>query len=132
VARFRGVLADVADGRAPIASNPDPSADRKNRGRDRFLAMESNANRINDEQLVEDGSERVKADLAALDPKDLVQVNLDATAAVTTTLGVVPEVKNLREKIAKELPSFDLAEEKLAFEVLNRLRPELLALAADR
>lgn len=71
--------------------------------------MESIADKINNEKLVEDGFERVKAELDALDPDDLVQVNLDVTSAVTTTLGVVPEVKNLRETIARELPSFDLA-----------------------
>jgi hypothetical protein len=71
--------------------------------------MESIANTINDEKLVEDAYERVKAELAALDPKDLIQVNLEVTAAIVTTLGVIPEVKALREQIAKDLPNFDLA-----------------------
>lgn len=71
--------------------------------------MESITNSLDDEKLVEDGYERVKAELAALDPKDLVQVNLEVTAAIMTTLGVIPEVKALRPQIAKDLPNFDLA-----------------------
>ena len=65
--------------------------------------------KLNDESLVSDAYERVKPDLAALDPQQLVQVNLDVTAAVTTILGVLPEVKALREEITKHLPTFDLA-----------------------
>jgi hypothetical protein len=65
-------------------------------------------NKLNDETIVSDADERVKADLAAMDQDDLIQVNLDVTAAVTTVLGVLPEVRALREQIAKELPTFDL------------------------
>jgi hypothetical protein len=51
----------------------------------------------------------VKADLAALKVDELVQVNLDVPTAVTTILGVLPEVKALRDHIGQELPAFDLA-----------------------
>lgn len=65
--------------------------------------------KLNSETIVSDAYKRVEADLAALDPQDLVQVNLDVTAAITTVLGVLPEVKGLREQIAQHLPTFDLA-----------------------
>lgn len=65
--------------------------------------------KLNDETVVSDADERVKADLAALEPEDLVQVNLDVTAAVTTVLGVLPEVRAVREDIARHLPTFDLS-----------------------
>src|SRR4051794_14435888 len=65
--------------------------------------------KLSDETIVSDADARVTADLAALDPEDLVQVNLEITPAVTTVLGVLPELKALREQIAKELPTFDLA-----------------------
>ena len=38
-----------------------------------------------------------------------MQVNLDIPTAVTTILGVLPEVKALRDRMSKELPAFDLA-----------------------
>jgi hypothetical protein len=71
--------------------------------------MESIANRFNDEKLVEEGYLRVKAELDALDAKNLEHVNLDVTAAVTTMLGVIPRVQALRAQIATDLPKFDLA-----------------------
>jgi hypothetical protein len=64
---------------------------------------------VSDEQLVEDAYNRIKGDLALLQPEDLVQVNLDIPSAVTTVLGVLPEVRALRDRMAKELPTFDLA-----------------------
>jgi len=65
--------------------------------------------KLNSETIVGDAYKRVEADLAALDSEELVQVNLDVTAAVTTVLGVLPEVRALREQIAQHLPTFDLA-----------------------
>jgi hypothetical protein len=70
--------------------------------------MDSEANVANDEALVEEAYERVKAELAALAPDALMRVNLDVQAAVTTILGALPELKKLRERIARELPAFDL------------------------
>jgi hypothetical protein len=64
--------------------------------------------KLNSETIVSDAYKRVEADLAALEQQELVQVNLDVTAAVTTVLGVLPEVKALREQIAQHLPTFDL------------------------
>lgn len=65
--------------------------------------------KLNDETIVSDADERVKGELAALSPQELVQVNLDVTAAVTTVLGVLPEVRALRAEIVQHLPTFDLA-----------------------
>lgn len=65
--------------------------------------------KLNDETIVTEAYERVKAELAALDPEELVQVNLEIAVAVPTVLGVLPEVKRLREQIAQHLPTFDLA-----------------------
>jgi hypothetical protein len=63
---------------------------------------------LNEETLAADAYERVKAELAALAPEELAQVNLDVTSAVTTILGVLPEIRALRQRIAKELSTFDL------------------------
>jgi hypothetical protein len=71
--------------------------------------MENTKGKLGDEKLVGEAYERVKADLAALKPEDLLQVNLDIPTAVTAILGVLPEVTVLRERMTKELPSFDLA-----------------------
>jgi hypothetical protein len=70
--------------------------------------MPMSALNVSDEVLAEDAFARVKPELAKLARKDLVQVNLDVSAAVQTVLGVLPEVKALRHEIVKELPSFDL------------------------
>lgn len=64
---------------------------------------------VSGEALFDESYARVKADLDSLKPEELLQVNLDVTAAVTSTLGLLPEVKALREQIVKELPSFDIA-----------------------
>src|SRR5262249_28985806 len=47
-------------------------------------------------------------ELLALRTEDLLPVSLDISAAVATVLGVVPEVKALREQVVKELPAFDM------------------------
>jgi len=69
--------------------------------------MDTNGN-LNDEALVSAAYERVKADLAAIKPEEFIQINLDIPTAVSTIIGVLPEVKALRPRIEKELPSFDL------------------------
>ena len=61
-----------------------------------------------DEKLVDEAFQRVKADLAALAPDELVQVNLDVQAATGVILGVLPGVRALRDRLAAELPAFDL------------------------
>lgn len=65
--------------------------------------------KLNNEAIVSEAEERVKADLAALDEKDLIQVNLELKLAVSTTLGLLGEVRALRPQIVKELPTFDIA-----------------------
>jgi hypothetical protein len=65
----------------------------------------------------------VKADLAALKVDQLLQVNLDIPTAVTTILGVLPEVRALRERMSKELPAFDL-------KTFDKLEDYALALSA--
>ena len=61
------------------------------------------------EMRASDAYARVTADHAALKAEELIAVNIDIPAAVTTVLGVLPEVKALRDRMAKELPSFDVA-----------------------
>jgi len=64
---------------------------------------------VSDELLAEDAYARVKPELAELAQDELVKVNLDASAALQTILGVLPRVKALREQIVRELPAFDIA-----------------------
>jgi hypothetical protein len=61
------------------------------------------------EALLDEAYARVKPDLDALKLEDLLQVNLDVTAAVTSILGLLPEVRALRDQIVKHLPTFDIA-----------------------
>ena len=60
------------------------------------------------EALIDEAYARVKPELDALNAEDLQQVNLDVTAAVTTILGLLPEVKALREQIVNQLPTFNI------------------------
>ncbi len=71
--------------------------------------MENNNNGLGNEARLSAGFERVKGDLAALAPEQLQQVSLDITAAFATVMGVLPEVQALRERIVKELPTFNIA-----------------------
>jgi len=64
---------------------------------------------LSDEALLDEAYARVKPDLDALQEAELLQVNLDVTAGVTSVLGLLPEVKALREQIVKQLPAFDIA-----------------------
>jgi hypothetical protein len=61
------------------------------------------------EQQFEDAYIRVKAALDALQPDELVQINLDVPTAVATILGVLPKLHALEPEIEKHLPTFDLA-----------------------
>jgi len=64
---------------------------------------------LGNEALLDEAYARVKPELDALKPEDLLLVNLDVTAAVTTILGLLPEVKALREQVVHHLPTFDIA-----------------------
>jgi len=72
--------------------------------------MNTVENVASDEALIADAYARVKADLAALKPDELVRINLDVPLAEATILGVLPELKALRDRMAKELPTFDVVE----------------------
>jgi len=71
--------------------------------------MEVIASLANDEKLAADAYARIAQATAALQPEQLIQVNLDLQEATSTILGVMPEVLALRERIAKELPAFDIS-----------------------
>ncbi len=45
----------------------------------------------------------------ALDLEALIAVNIDLPSAVTTALGVLPAILALRDRVAKELPTFDVS-----------------------
>lgn len=51
---------------------------------------------------------RLKDELSALATEELQSVKLDIPSAVTTTFGVLPQVRALRAQMEKELPAFDL------------------------
>jgi hypothetical protein len=73
------------------------------------------------DQVLETAYSSVVAELEALAPEEIVQVNLDIMAALNTAAGVIPELKALRPRIVEALPLFDVA----AFDKLH-----LYALAA--
>ncbi len=52
--------------------------------------------------------ERALPAVKALDPAELVTINIDVPSAVTTASGALTEILALRDRIVKELPSFDL------------------------
>jgi hypothetical protein len=86
------------------------SSDGISRQQTKDTVMDSIITIANDETLIADAYARVKGDLAALSPDQLVQVNVDIQAAAGTILGVLPEVRALRDRMAKELPAFDLVQ----------------------
>ncbi len=61
------------------------------------------------DQVLESAYNSVVAELEALAPEELVQVNLDIISAANTAAGVIPELKTLRPRIVQELPQFDVA-----------------------
>ncbi|HYQ18841.1 MAG TPA: hypothetical protein VEQ58_23860 [Polyangiaceae bacterium] len=71
--------------------------------------MESQVKGLGDEALMDAAFERVKPELLALKADELSQVTLDIPPAVATVLGVLPEVRALRDQVA-ELPRFDMAQ----------------------
>jgi hypothetical protein len=64
---------------------------------------------MNSEELQRQAFERVKEELASLPSDDLVQVNVDVPSAVSRILRVLPRLRDLRSRIAADLPAFDLA-----------------------
>lgn len=70
--------------------------------------MESNTQGVGSEMLADTVFERVKPEMVALKATELLPIKLDLSQAVATVLGVLPEVRGLREQIVKELPSFDI------------------------
>jgi len=71
--------------------------------------MENVIKHLGDEVLMNAALERVKAEMAALKPDELQPISLDISAAVATVLGVLPEVRALRERMVTELPAFNVA-----------------------
>jgi hypothetical protein len=63
---------------------------------------------IEAELPVDDVFESVKPEMDALRTDELLPIKLDLAAAVTTVLGVLPELRALREQVVKELPAFNL------------------------
>jgi hypothetical protein len=51
----------------------------------------------------------VLPEILGVDDEDLALINIDVVSAITTVLGVAPELKALRGEIEVELPRFDLA-----------------------
>jgi hypothetical protein len=65
-------------------------------------------NVASNEVVAKEAYARVKAEWAALEADQLLRVNLDIPIAAQTILGALPEVKAFRERIVKELSSFDV------------------------
>jgi hypothetical protein len=61
------------------------------------------------EVLFEEPYARLLPEFKALAVEELIAINLDIPLVVTTVLGAGPEILALADRIAKELPEFDLA-----------------------
>jgi len=72
------------------------------------LSMATTVPGVGDEALADAVFEKVKPDIMKLEQSELQQVNLDISGAIATVLGVLPELRALREQIVKELPTFDV------------------------
>ena len=83
--------------------------------------MASVVNLASDETHVKEAYTRVKGDWAALESDQLLQINLDLQLALQTILGAWPEIKALRDKVAEQLPAFDIGQ-------LDKLEDYALAL----
>jgi hypothetical protein len=77
---------------------------------------------VGDETLSNDAYQRLLPELQALEPDELMQVNLEISSAVSTVLGVLPGLRGLRPDIEKSLPDFDLG-------TFDKLEAYTLALA---
>lgn len=63
--------------------------------------------KVQEEALVADAFERVKADLMAVPSDQLLQLNVDVQATTRTILGALPELRAFREQL-KGLATFDI------------------------
>ncbi len=70
--------------------------------------MSQTTNTIDEEVLFAESYQRLLPRMQALSPAELLPVNLDITSAVSTALGVLPEIRALRPAIAKALPELSL------------------------
>ena len=70
--------------------------------------MKNLINDLGNESLAKAAFERVTDELRTLRTDELLHMSLDISGAVATVLGVLPEVKALRDEIVKELPSFKI------------------------
>jgi hypothetical protein len=64
---------------------------------------------VKDEAFFRESYQRVLPEMQALAPEDVAVVSLDVISAVTTTLGILGELRRHRDAVAKDLPNFDLA-----------------------
>ncbi|MBN1606708.1 MAG: hypothetical protein JW940_08740 [Polyangiaceae bacterium] len=64
---------------------------------------------VNDEVLADQTYQRLLPEIEALPADDVMQVNVDIPSAVTTVLGSLPELRDIRPEIQRQLPEFDLA-----------------------
>jgi len=69
----------------------------------------NNISNVSTDPLFEDSFNLVRPELDSLPPEEIIQVNLEITSAVTTAFGAWPEIRALRDNIAKQIPGFDLA-----------------------
>src|SRR5882724_438456 len=56
-----------------------------------------------------DAYQRLIEEIRAVPNGDLIAINIDIPTAVTTALGALPEIRNLRARMAAEMPQFDIA-----------------------
>ncbi len=63
---------------------------------------------VQEEELGNAALARVKPEMDALKPEQLLQVNVDLREATSLVLGNLPEIRALRADIAKAMPGFDL------------------------
>ena len=85
--------------------------------------MENNNNSsVSDEALFADAFARLEAEMAALEEKDLVPINIDVPSAVTTSFGVLPKLREHRKGLETIGAAFDL-------ERLDKLEDYTMALS---
>lgn len=70
----------------------------------------------------EQALDEVRAELAAIREEDLVRMNVDIPGVITGVLGCLPQLMELREQMADQLPRFDIG-------LLDRLETYALAVA---
>jgi hypothetical protein len=63
---------------------------------------------VNDEASSAETFARLLPELQALSPDELIPINVDVPSVVATTLGALPEIRDLRSEIQQQMPAFDL------------------------